>query len=108
MSNNTTVRLSPAQQGTFEALSAGMRIGSILRLWGGVGRGKTTILNELHKKVGGAFLNVKDFVEASAGSHPLALEETFYRVLFDALKAHPTVMIDDVHLVDVVWCVHFN
>jgi len=58
-------------------------------LWGGIGRGKTTVLRELHKQVGGAFLNMKDFVEASAGKHPLALEETLYQLIVDTLKAHP-------------------
>jgi hypothetical protein len=69
-------------------------------LWGGIGRGKTTVLRELHKQVGGAFLNMKDFVEASAGKHPLALEETLYQLIVDALKAHPLVIVDDVHLLD--------
>ena len=68
------------------SLSAGVQLGSILRLRGGCGRGKTTILKKLHEEVGGAFLNMKDFVEASAKNHPLALEETLYRLLFDALQ----------------------
>jgi hypothetical protein len=43
---------------------------------------------------------MRDFVEASAENHPLALEETLYRLVFDALKAQPLVIMDDVHLVD--------
>ena len=66
VSNPSTVRLCPAQKKTFDYLSAGLKAGSILRLWGGVGRGKTTILKELHQQIGGAFLSMKDFVEASA------------------------------------------
>jgi ATP-dependent 26S proteasome regulatory subunit len=69
-------------------------------LWGGIGRGKTTVLSELHKRVGGAFLNMKDFVASSAGKHPLALEETLYQLIFDALKTEPLVIVDDVHLLD--------
>jgi hypothetical protein len=49
----------------------------------------------LHEQTGGAFLNIKDFVEASAKAHPLALEETLYRLLFDALRSHPVVIMDD-------------
>jgi ATP-dependent 26S proteasome regulatory subunit len=100
MTGNTDIQLCPAQKRTFESLAQGVQVGSILRLWGGVGRGKTTILRQLHRQLGGAFLNIKDFVEASARNHPLALEETLYRLVWDALQAHPVVILDDVHLVD--------
>jgi len=94
------IRLCPAQKRAFDALSAGLQIGSILRVWGGTGRGKTTILRELHCQAGGAFINMKDFVEASAARHPLALEETLYHLIIEALKANPIVIVDDVHLLD--------
>jgi transitional endoplasmic reticulum ATPase len=100
MSKNSDFSLCPAQKRAFDYLSMGLEVGSILRLSGGVGRGKTTVLKELHQKVGGAFLNLKDFVEASAQKHPLALEETLYQLLFDALKSQPLVIMDDVHLLD--------
>jgi transitional endoplasmic reticulum ATPase len=100
MRHNSNTHLCPAQQRAFDSLTAGFQLGSILRVWGGVGRGKTTILRALHKQAGGVFLNMKDFVEASAKTHPLALEETLYRLLFDALSSHPVVIMDDVHLLD--------
>ncbi len=100
MPNQSAIKLCPAQKTAFDYLSAGLQVGSILRLWGGVGRGKTTVLTELHKQVGGAFLNMKDFVEASTGKHPLALEETLYLLIVDTLKAHPLVIVDDIHLLD--------
>jgi ATP-dependent 26S proteasome regulatory subunit len=84
----------------FDQLLAGIQVGSIVRLWGGVGRGKTTILKELHKQVGGVLLSMRDFMEASAKNHPLALEETLYQLLFDALRSHPVLIVDDVHLAD--------
>jgi len=79
---------------------AGVQLGSILRVWGGTGRGKTTVLQELHREVGGAFLSMREFVEASAQKHPLALEETLYHLIMDALKANPLVIVDDIHLLD--------
>jgi ATP-dependent 26S proteasome regulatory subunit len=100
MSKPANVQLCPAQQRAFDSLLAGVQVGSILRLWGGTGRGKTTILRELHRKVGGAFLNMKEFVEASASKHPMALEETLYLLIMDALKSNPLVIVDDVHLLD--------
>src|SRR6185295_10778992 len=96
----SSIRLCPAQKRAFESVSAGLQVGSILRVWGGTGRGKTTILRELHRQAGGAFINMKDFVEVSATKHPLALEETLYHVIVEALKANPLVIVDDVHLLD--------
>jgi len=100
MSNSSNIRLCPAQQRAFDSLMAGVELGSILRVWGGTGRGKTTVLWQLHKQVGGAFLNMKEFVEASAAKHPLALEETLYHLIMDALKANRMVIVDDIHLLD--------
>jgi transitional endoplasmic reticulum ATPase len=104
---DSKIRLCPAQQRTFDSLSAGLQIGAIFRLCGGVGRGKSIILKELHRRVGGAFLSMKDFVEASAKTHPLSLEETFYQCVSSALNANSTVFIDDVHLWDLSHCGHF-
>jgi len=38
MSNKSTVQLCPAQQSVLDLLLKGLQIGSIFRLWGGVGR----------------------------------------------------------------------
>src|SRR5437899_13106656 len=100
MSNPSNIQLCPAQKRAFDSLLAGVQLGSILRVWGGTGRGKTTVLRELQKQLGGAFLNMKEFVEASATKHPLALEETLYQLIMDALRADPLVIVDDVHLLD--------
>jgi ATP-dependent 26S proteasome regulatory subunit len=100
MTQKTSVQLSPAQQGALESLLKGLPIGSIFRVWGGVGRGKTTVLKEVHKQTGGALLGMKDFVAASSLQHPMALEETLYNLVLDALKAHPVVILDDLHLLD--------
>ena len=43
---------------------------------------------------------MKDFVDASSLKHPLALEETLYNLVLEALKAHPIVILDDLHLLD--------
>ena len=100
MAKQTTTQLCPAQQSMQESLLRGLKIGSIFRVWGGVGRGKTTVLKEVHRQTGGAFLDMKDFVAASSLKHPLALEETLYNLILDALKSHPIVIVDDIHLLD--------
>lgn len=100
MFHEADVQLCPEQKKAFDNLSSGLKTASILRLWGGIGRGKTTILNKLRKQAGGVLLNMNDFVQASSRNHPLALEETVYQLALQTLKAHPIVMIDDVHLLD--------
>src|SRR5438034_1911546 len=100
MPNKSGIQLCPVQQSALESLLKGLPIGSIFRVWGGVGRGKTTVLKEVHKQTGGAFLGMKDFVDASSLAHPMALEETLYNLVLDALKAHPLVILDDLHLLD--------
>ncbi len=100
MPNNSKIQLCPAQQSVLESLLKGLPIGSIFRVWGGIGRGKTTVTKEVQKQTGGAFLGMKDFVAASSLKHPLALEETLYSLVLAALKAHPVVILDDLHLLD--------
>ena len=100
MPTKSTVQLCPAQQTVLDSLLKGLPIGSIFRVWGGVGRGKTTVLKEAHKQTGGAFLGMQDFAAVSSLKHPMALEETLYNLVLDALKAHPVVILDDLHLLD--------
>ena len=100
MAIKSTIELCPAQQNGLESLLKGLQIGSIFRFSGGVGRGKTTVLKHLHKQTGGAFLGMRDFAAAASLKHPMALEETLYNLVLDALENHPVVILDDLHLLD--------
>jgi ATP-dependent 26S proteasome regulatory subunit len=102
-----SIKLCPAQQRAFEALLSFSPLGQTLTLFGGTGAGKTTVLCEAHRELGGAFLGMKDFTEAMHGRHPLALEETFEELVMAALAAHDAVIIDDLHLLNRVVCCHF-
>jgi ATP-dependent 26S proteasome regulatory subunit len=93
-----TTKLCPAQQTALDGLLAAAAIGNILVLRG-VGMGKTTVLHEVHRSLGGAFLTVKGFVDAMRPRHPLAIEETFEQWVRDALAAHDTVLLDDLNLI---------
>lgn len=104
---NDVIQLCPAQQCVLDALLKGLSVGSIFRLTGGPGRGKTTLLEQVHQRVGGAFLGAKEFAEVSAQRDPLALEETLFLLVRDALKEHPVVIVDDVHLLDLGAGCHF-
>ncbi len=97
-------KLCPAQQEAFDGLKNSVSVGNVVVLWGGTGSGKTTVLHTLHRRSGGAFLNMKEFVAAMHGQHPLALEETFARLVMEALVAHESVIVDDLHLLSNVVC----
>ena len=94
--------LCPAQQHAFDGLSAALPDGHVFVLSGDVGMGKTTLLRALHRQVGGAFLTIKDLVDALRPRHPLAVEETFAELVMTALLAHAQVIVDDLHLVGVL------
>jgi tRNA A37 threonylcarbamoyladenosine biosynthesis protein TsaE len=90
--------LCPAQQVALDGLLAALPAGNVFELRGKAGRGKTTILRELHRRVGGQLVTIKDFVEAATRRHPLALEDALYHLLLDALSQHDQVLVDDLHL----------
>jgi ATP-dependent 26S proteasome regulatory subunit len=102
-------RLCPAQQQAFEGLRRGLSIGNILVLWGATGMGKTIVLRELHRSAGGVFLTVRELVEGMGDRHPLAIEETFTRIVMEALASGDPVFVDDLDRVDAVVgsCAHF-
>src|ERR1051325_1098828 len=96
------VPLSPAQQPAYDGLLEGLPVAHIFALHGETGMGKTTILRELHRSVGGAFLTMQEFVDRMRGQHPLQIEETFEQMVMDALSANEIVFLDDLHLVSAV------
>ena len=102
-----TVQLSPSQQRGYDELRRLLPLGNIFVLAGNDGAGRTTILRELHREVGGAFLNMKDFTSALRQRHPAALEETFEQIVLQALEAHDTVIVDDLRLLSNVTSHHF-
>jgi ATP-dependent 26S proteasome regulatory subunit len=90
--------LCPAQQQAFQQLMRLLPLGSVFALTGAVGSGRTTLLRLVHGKVGGAFLNMKDFMNALRQHNPIAIEECFEELLLDALNQHSHVIVDDLHL----------
>ncbi|HLK59447.1 MAG TPA: ATP-binding protein [Chthonomonadaceae bacterium] len=99
-----TIALSPAQQKAFEGLMHFLPLGNVFVFSGGIGKGKTTVLRHLHATLGGAYLTLKDFIDAQRDQNPLAMEETFERLLMQTLQAHDTVILDDLDLIYGVVC----
>lgn len=94
------VTLCRVQQDALDGVLNGLKIGSIIRLSGGIGRGKSTVLRELLKQTDGMLLTMRDFVECSRKNHPLSLEETLYQIVFEAMDTNDLVVVDDLHLID--------
>ncbi|HKW09169.1 MAG TPA: ATP-binding protein, partial [Gemmatimonadaceae bacterium] len=96
--------LLPAQSHAVEALERAVAREYVAELAGRPGAGMTTILRTLHERLGGVLLTSRDFIEASAERHPLALDETVYGVIADALRDHAAVIVDDFHFIAMVSC----
>lgn len=98
-------KLSPSQKEVYETLETGYPIGSVLVLWGSSGMGKTTILEEFHRKHGGQFINMKQFMEAlDKEDNPFKIEEVFERLIMNAYKRSKLVILDDLNLLYDVVC----
>ncbi len=98
----STNQLSPAQRDACKEILAALPCGNIFELRCKPGRGRTTVLTQLHVAMGGTFLTAKEFVNSLGTHHPLALEEAFYDVVFAALREYDHVIVDDLHVVTAV------
>jgi ATP-dependent 26S proteasome regulatory subunit len=103
-----STRPTPAQQRALDGLMRGWTAGNTFVLQGATGMGKTTVLREVHRGFGGAFLTLKELVNAMRGQHPLAFEETFTQMVMEALVAHDVVIVDDLgHVNQMLMCATF-
>lgn len=93
------VVLTPAQRAAFDSVIEGISVSGVVVLRGAAGRGKTTILQQVHAATGGILLGIAQFTRRLAERHPLAIEETFLQVLEEALEGYDLVMVDDLHLI---------
>jgi ATP-dependent 26S proteasome regulatory subunit len=100
--------LSPSQQKTYAQASKDLADANLLVVWGPSGLGRTTLLKSLHKQTGGAFVSMRDYVERLQAAHPLALEETFLKLILSALQDNDAVYLDDLHLLSAVVCCHYS
>lgn len=92
------VDLCPAQRRALDVLLGGLGVWNVAAVSADTGAGRTTVLRAAHAAVGGTFLGITDFLDALAGRHPQAIEETFQRLVWDALQKSPAVFVDDLNL----------
>jgi transitional endoplasmic reticulum ATPase len=95
---STKQDLCPAQLGSFNWLVNAWDMAPILHLWASNGYGRSRILQALHERFGGVRLGLKEFVTASGGRHPFALEDALYDVVMKALVENDVVFVDDWHV----------
>jgi len=89
------ISLSPTQHSAFQSAIRALDRQSILVLWGDGGRGKSSVLRELHAHLGGGLVQAADVVERVREGHPLALEEGFLAGVLKSLASHDIVFVDD-------------
>ena len=91
-------KLCPVQQKAYDWFLGAAEVGNVLHCWCRTGRGRSTVLAQLHRTLGGVFLGIQDFVDATRDFHPLALEDALYNVVFQALRENNCVVVDDFHV----------
>src|SRR5437879_5403900 len=88
----TQIILTPAQRKTAEGLRQACASGTTHVLQGRAGSGKTTVLRWLHARCGGALLDALVPAQLSAP------EESFLRMVDEAIERHDLLLVDNLHL----------
>jgi ATP-dependent 26S proteasome regulatory subunit len=98
-----SVVLSPSQRKAAEGVMSGLSRGEYSVLQDHGSDGKTTVLNYVHRQLGGVLIGVRQFLSSLASREPAAIEEAFLDLLDEHVNQHALLIVDDLHLVqDVV------
>jgi AAA+ superfamily predicted ATPase len=95
---NRVRNLSPTQQQAFESVVDRAARFPVTVLSTQSGRGRTTVLQAVHARLGGTFLSAREIIDAMDGRDPFAIEEGFYHLVLRQLDQHEFIVMDDVHL----------
>ena len=96
---NLEIVLTPVQQEAASSLLASLAVSPVAVISGVAGAGKTSILMNLQAMQGGVFLGSQQFLSVRHAQGPAAIEETFFRMIEDAIQSHHLVLVDDLTLV---------
>ena len=100
------MELTPAQDAARQILRNGLHVGPVLALGGEPGRGKSTVLAEFCRELGGTMIRISEFLKETGRRHPLAVEESAFEVVLDALRRAHTVVVDDFEILHMTVCCH--
>lgn len=98
------LELCPAQQAALDHLRHILPVGNVLALYSSGGHGRTTVLRELHREIGGAFLTPADFLQAMQGKDPLSFEETFMQLMMSTWNEQDILFFDDLDMLYNIVC----
>ena len=98
------VLLCPSQQVAFDHLLEVFEIGNVFVLWSADGKGKTSMLQELHRQKAGQFISMKTYIDEIAMKDPFQMEETLERILMNAMDRNDVVIMDDLNLLYQIMC----
>jgi transitional endoplasmic reticulum ATPase len=99
----TDPKLCPSQQQVVEQLVKDSAGSQLLHLWAISGFGRTTMLTDLQRRIGGTFVDMSQVTAAAQSRHPIALEDAIFAAIRDAFQFSPHVFVDDWSLIaDVV------
>ena len=96
---NLEIVLTPVQQEAASSLLESLAVSPVAVISGVAGAGKTSILMNLQAMQGGVFLGSQQFLSVRQAQGPAAIEETFFRMIEDAIQSHHLVLVDDLTLV---------
>ena len=91
--------LTPVQQEAASSLLETLAVSPVAVISGVAGAGKTSILMNLQAMHGGVFLGSQQFMNVRQAQGPAAVEETFFRMIEDAIQNYDLVLVDDLTLV---------
>jgi shikimate kinase len=94
--------LSPTQEKSFAHILQAIPSMLVVGLTGPSGLGKTTILQKVRAETGGQWIAARELLHSLRQSHPLAIEETFVRIVESAFQATDIVFLDDLWLLSSV------
>src|SRR4029453_13093104 len=90
--------LTPGQQEAASSLLKSLAVSPVAVVSGVAGAGKTSILMNLHAMHGGVFLGSQQFMNVRQMQGPAAIEETFFRMIENAIQSHPLVLEENLTL----------
>lgn len=93
-------QLTPSQERAVARVQELLPCANVFVLWAPPGLGKSTMLHELHSRIGGRMIALKDTLDVLQHRHPLAIEESFRNVVLEALADSDVVLVDDLSVVE--------